>query len=150
MGDRNGEGVGMLTEKERVEIKLQLIEHEGFKLKPYRCPAGKLTIGAGRNLEDKGLSREEALYLLDNDIDEALAHLSKKVYWDTLGSVRKRVLIDMVHNLGGAGFDAFKQLNAALILHDYERAAVEMRDSRWYHQVGPRAERLAKMMEQGV
>lgn len=140
----------MLTEKERVEIKLQLIEHEGFKLKPYRCPAGKITIGAGRNLEDKGLSREEALYLLDNDIDEALAHLSKKVYWDTLGSVRKRVLIDMVHNLGVSGFDKFTGVNAALILHDYERAAVEMRDSRWYRQVGARSEKLAKMMEQGV
>jgi len=34
----------------------QIIEHEGLKLKPYHCPAGKLTIGVGRNLEDKGIS----------------------------------------------------------------------------------------------
>jgi len=30
---------------------------------------------------------------------------------------------------------------------DFHSAAREMRDSLWYHQVGKRAERLTKMME---
>ena len=30
----------------------QLVMDEGLRLKPYRCPAGKLTIGVGRNLDD--------------------------------------------------------------------------------------------------
>jgi lysozyme len=34
----------------------------------YRCPAGKLTIGYGRNLEARGLSDEEADTLAVNDI----------------------------------------------------------------------------------
>lgn len=42
----------------------QLIKHEGLRLKPYRCPAGKLTIGIGRNLEDKGITEKEAVMLL--------------------------------------------------------------------------------------
>ena len=42
-------------------IERQLIEHEGLEQKVYRCTAGKLTIGVGRNLEDKGITEEEAL-----------------------------------------------------------------------------------------
>ncbi len=37
-------------------IKAQLVRHEGLKLKPYRCTAGKLTIGIGRNLDNCGIS----------------------------------------------------------------------------------------------
>ncbi len=40
------------------------------RLKPYHCPAGKLTIGTGQNLEDKGITEKEALMLLENDIQE--------------------------------------------------------------------------------
>lgn len=58
-------------------IEDQLILHERLKLKPYRCSAGKLTIGVGRNLEDKGISEEEALFLLRNDIAEAELQLTQ-------------------------------------------------------------------------
>ncbi len=34
-------------------IKAQLVRHEGLRLKPHRCTAGKLTIGIGRNLDDR-------------------------------------------------------------------------------------------------
>ena len=49
-------------------LKKQLIMHEGLKLTPYRCTADKLTIGVGRNLDDVGITQDEAEYLLDNDI----------------------------------------------------------------------------------
>jgi len=42
------------------KIADQLILHEGLRLKPYHCPAGKHTIGIGRNLEDKGITEKEA------------------------------------------------------------------------------------------
>jgi len=45
----------------------QLREHEGLRLPPYHCPAGKLTIGIGRNLGDKGITEKEAVMLLEND-----------------------------------------------------------------------------------
>ncbi|MDY0127369.1 MAG: hypothetical protein RBR69_04500 [Candidatus Cloacimonadaceae bacterium] len=41
-------------------IKEQLVRHEGLRLKPYRCTAGKLTIGIGRNLNDCGITQSEA------------------------------------------------------------------------------------------
>jgi len=49
------------------KIADQITTHEGLRLKPYHCPAGKLTIGIGRNLEDKGITEKEALMLLENE-----------------------------------------------------------------------------------
>ena len=42
----------------------QLIIDEGIRLKPYYCPANKLTIGIGRNLEGNGLSWDEMISLI--------------------------------------------------------------------------------------
>ena len=58
-------------EKEMIDktrLTKQLIIHEGLKLEPYQCTAGKLTIGVGRNLDDVGITKEEATYMLENDI----------------------------------------------------------------------------------
>jgi len=49
-----------------------LEHHEGLRLKPYKDSVGKLTIGIGRNLDDVGISKSEALLLLQNDIDVAI------------------------------------------------------------------------------
>lgn len=130
-------------------IEEQLILHEGLRLKPYKCPAGYLTIGVGRNLETKGISREEALFLLRNDIKEIERALSKYDWYTKLDPIRQKVLIDMCFNLGLAGLLQFKRMIAALAAGDYKRAADEMVDSAWYHQVGTRARRLVEMMRTG-
>lgn len=60
--------------------KLQrlLVKHEGMRLKPYEDVLTEdITIGVGRNLDSIGLSEDEVLYLLDNDIqrcDTELLH----------------------------------------------------------------------------
>jgi len=129
-------------------IEKQLIEHEGLEKKVYRCPAGKLTVGVGRNLEDKGITEEEALFLLRNDIAECEDDLrSIFTEYDALDESRKRVLIDMRFNLGPSRFRQFKKMIAAVKEKEFSRAAEEMKDSNWYRQVGKRAETLFKMME---
>jgi len=129
-------------------IENQLIEHEGLEKKVYRCPAGKLTVGVGRNLEDKGITEEEALFLLRNDIAECEDDLrSIFTEYDALDESRKRVLIDMRFNLGPSRFRQFKKMIAAVKEKEFSRAAEEMKDSNWYRQVGKRAETLFKMME---
>lgn len=132
-------------------VAQQLLEHEGLKLKPYRCPAGKLTIGVGRNLEERGISEEEALYLLDNDISECIKDL-QKIFTDaesfaTLPENVQRVLIDMRFNLGASGFRCFKKMIKAVKDRDFTRAALEMQDSKWFEQVGNRGSVLVKMMQ---
>ena len=127
----------------------QLIGYEGLKLKPYYCPAGKLTIGAGRNLEDKGISEKEAIFLLENDIDECISDLEYlfKDKFDSFPEQVKSVLIDMRFNLGAAGFRSFKKMITALNESDFDKASEEMKDSKWYSQVGKRGETLVEMMK---
>lgn len=130
-------------------IEEQLILHEGLRLKPYRCKAGKLTIGVGRNLEDKGLTEQEALFLLRNDIDKAVTDLEKHSWYIKLDPIRQKVLIDMAVNLGTNGLLQFERMIAALEKGDYENAAKEMQDSKWYRQVKSRGVRLVEMMRTG-
>jgi lysozyme len=131
------------------KLKKMLRLHEGIRLFPYQCTAGKLTIGVGRNLEARGISPAEAEYLLDNDIEEVLGHCAKLVYWKRLDEARRCIVADMVFNLGFAAFCGFRKLNAALEKRDYTLAAYEMRNSKWFVQVGARGRRLSDAMKSG-
>jgi len=135
---------------DRAKLRGMLIRHEGMRLKPYRCPAGKLTIGVGRNLEDVGITEEEAMYLLENDIKRAeqvavQCCANHGVLFETLPDDAQLVLVNMAFNLGYK-LNGFKKMFYALSLGDYEEAAKEMLDSRWARQVGKRAEELAEIM----
>ena len=129
-------------------IEDQLILHEGLRLKPYRCTEGKLTIGVGRNLDDRGINKAEALYMLDTDIKLVKGALGYQWCHD-MDPVRKKVIIDMVFNLGLSGFLQFQKMIKALQTGDYLTASKEMLDSKWANQVGSRAVRLSKMLMTG-
>lgn len=112
---------------------------------------GKLSIGCGRNIEDRGLAPDEIEYLLQNDIDLAVDDLNRGApWWDTLDPVRQRVLVNMCVNLGWPKLRGFVRMFAAIRRGDYQAAAEAMRDSLWARQVGARAERLARLMERGA
>ncbi|HEX9879647.1 MAG TPA: hypothetical protein VGB25_05595 [Candidatus Binatia bacterium] len=73
-------------------LQEMLIRHEGLRLKPYRGTVGKLTIGVGRNLDDAGITRDEALALLRHDIDRVRKEVSAAFPWfGGLNPVRKDV-----------------------------------------------------------
>ena len=130
------------------DFKNRLCRHEGMMLKPYRCPSGRLTIGVGRNLEDTGLSKSEALFLLDNDLRRVELECARAFDWfDTLDDVRKRVLIEMAFNMGLSGLMTFRNMLKAIKQKDYVKASEEMLDSLWAKQVKTRAYRLAHIME---
>lgn len=129
----------------------QLRLHEGERLRPYRCTAGKLTIGVGRNLDDRGITPEESAVLLSNDISLVEAQVFRALPWAlTMNEVRQRVLIDMAFNLGIDGLLAFKRTLATMQSGSYQDAARMMLDSKWAGQVGQRAERLSRMMATGL
>ena len=135
---------------DRQRLVSQLVQHEGVKLSPYRDSEGVLTIGVGRNLEHVGISNDEAMYLLNNDIDvaEEMCRLviPRYVY---MCETRKRVMVDMMFNLGWTRLRGFRRMMAALRRADYDAASREMLDSRWATQVKGRAVRLARMMKEG-
>lgn len=135
---------------DRAAMIRQLRLHEGERLKPYRCTAGKLTIGVGRNLEDRGITAEESACLLGNDIARFEAELFRALPWaSSLDDVRQRVLLDMAFNMGMAGLLGFRNTLATIKAGDYEKAAGMMLESKWAKQVGQRAERLSRMMFTG-
>ena len=131
------------------QLKEMLIEHEGLRLKPYKCSAGKWTIAVGRNLDDLGITEEEAMHLLKNDVARVENELSQLPWFHELNETRKNVVIDMCFNLGLSRFLGFKKTIAAIEMGDYEEAAIEMLDSKWAIQVGNRAKKLAWMMVNG-
>jgi lysozyme len=137
-----------MTSHER--LQQQLIEHEGLRLSAYFDTVGKCTIGVGRNLDDKGLSKAEALYLLENDIQECIADLVTFPWFERLDAVRQRVVIDMRFNLGPKKFRRFRDTLRAISEERYGDAADAMLASKWADQVKRRAVRLAAMMRTGI
>ena len=125
-----------------------LILHEGEQLKVYRCPAGKLTIGIGRNLEDLGIAQNESRFLLATDIARVAAELDTSFpWWRGLSKIRRAVLIDMCFNLGLPRLKSFRKMLTALQTNDWPEVAAQMRDSKWYSDVKDRADRLIRMMQ---
>ena len=137
-----------MTDRQR--LVEQLLLHEGLRLKPYTDSVGKLTIGVGRNLTDKGISKAEAMTLLDHDIDECVTDLATFPWFAGLDPVRQRVLVDLRFNLGPKGFRSFARTLASVEQGDYVTAGEQMLQSRWASQVSFRADRLARMMRSGL
>jgi lysozyme len=128
----------------------QLIDHEGLELSLYKCTGDKWTIGVGRNLDDRGITEDEARYLLKNDIaivEEELLRNKPSVV--DLDGVRQRILVDMGFNLGIPTLLKFQNMWTAIEDEDWIEASEQMLDSRWAKQVGRRAIRLADAMKTG-
>ena len=142
---------------DRQALRLQIMSHEGSgpmrhgRHFPYKCPADKWTIGYGRNLEDVGISADEARDLLDHDIQECLKDLGSFAWWEGLDPVRQRALCDMRFQLGSVGFRGFTRMVFALEQGQFDDAAAHARDSKWARQDSPaRAATIAAMIETGT
>lgn len=116
---------------------------------PYEDSVGKLTIGIGRNLEDRGISDDEIDFLFNNDQQIVSKEVERLPYWEKLDAVRQMVVFDMVFNMGFRRFLGFVKTNEALARGDYRLAAAEMQDSKWFRQTGRRARALVNAMFTG-
>lgn len=134
----------------KTKLAEQLKRHEGLRLKPYTDTVGKLTLGIGRNLEDKGIIETEALSMLSNDVDEFFSKLSKRLDWFCdLDDARQNVLVNMAFNLGVGGLLTFKNTLSLIENGDHSSASEEMLNSKWAKQVGRRAVELSEQMRTG-
>jgi len=130
------------------KLKQQLRKHEGLRLKPYRCTAGKLTIGYGRNIESNGISKQEAEIMLDNDIQICLQDMQTLfTNFDNLPIDIQVVILNMRYNMGATGIRAFKNMITAIEKQDWKNMAKNMKNSKWYEQVGNRAKELVLIVE---
>ena len=128
----------------------ELKRDEGVELRPYKCSAGFLTLGVGRNIEERGITMDESDYLLANDIKICEEEANRVFKWFAdLTDARQRAIINMIFNLGLTKLLNFKKFLGAMESGDYETAGKEMLDSRWAEQVGNRADRLEQMIVNG-
>lgn len=116
-------------------------KHEGLRLQPYRDTVGKLTIGYGHNLDDRGISQDIADALLDEDMEAAEqdARVLFGLGFDDLSVNRQAVWIELSFQLGYNRLLGFVNALAASRAGDHVKCARELENSKWATQVPKRA-----------
>jgi len=145
-------------------LREMIRRHEGLSLKPYRCPAGKQTIGYGWNMDahklpgdvasclnyNGAITKTQAERLLNISID--MAERQTRDIFTAFGCFtenRQAALVDFVFNVGVGTALKFKKMLAAITAGDWGKAADEAYDSEWRKQVGDRAEEIIGMLRVG-
>lgn len=138
-----------------------IILNEAQRLKPYKDSRGYWTIGIGCLIKwpalvgalnggaelEIGVGLAKAL--MEFELATAAGEINRQFGGLDMAPARRAALVDMAYNLGGVQFREFVRLSKAVRNGDWAAAARHALDSRWAGQVGPRAKRIADMLETG-
>lgn len=130
------------------KAKKMLLIDEGLRLRPYRCTAGKLSIGYGRNLDDVGISQRVADIMLEEDVQVA-EKVCRRIFeglFDSWGENRRLGWVNLAFNLGYNRLMQFRNTLRAARIEDWAEVENGLRASLWFKQVGKRAERVIAMV----
>ena len=139
------------------KLREEIAEDEGCKYEVYLDHLGLPSCGIGHLItesdEEHGKpvgtvveqDRVQNLFALDMavTIDEC-----KVLYpdFDDLPEEVQHIIANMMFNLGRPRLSRFKMMQAAVNARDWNEAAEQMIDSKWYTQVPNRARRLVDRM----
>jgi lysozyme len=137
-----------LTPEMMSKLKKSLVLHEDYKKFPYVDIVGKVTIGIGYNLTDRGIDEEWINNQYLKDVNYFYDQLCNFFWFKNLNMNRQIALIDMAF-MGWKRFLEFKSMINALELGDFKKAAYEMINSEWASQVKSRAVTLSHVMLTG-
>lgn len=138
-------------------LKSEILRDEDMVPFVYKDSEGYKTVGVGHLVSDfdpekttpygEIVSFNQILKYFNKDIDEAIEDC-ESVFTDfyELPYDVQHIIANMMFNLGRTRFLKFKNMIAAINNRDWSHAAVEMEDSRWYHQTGDRSKRLVDRM----
>ncbi len=140
------------------KITSLLKKDESFSKYIYTCTKGKRTIGYGFNL-DEGMTVKEAELILDEKV-KYYRKMASTIFsdLDAYSNNRQLAIVNMMYNLGVPKFLTFFELIKAIKIGHWSLAAdnVKYRDAvtmdkitPYYRQVGARADRIMKMLEEG-
>ena len=133
------------------ELVDSLIDHEGLVLHQYVDSEGYATIGVGRLIDpEKGgkITKDEAIYLLHNDIDECAKSLDNSLpWWRAVPAKAQMALMHMRFQLGMTGLLKFKKTLALLKENRFKEAAIEARNSRWSKQTDRKTKYVTGLIE---
>jgi len=139
------------------QIKEDLIRHEGYVREIYLCSEGYPTFGVGHLVTEADpeytwpigtpVEDERILSAFHDDYTDAYTDACAIfLNLDSQPNTVIRVCVNMAFNLGRPRLSQFKNMIKAVNEGNYKKAADEMVDSRWYHQVGRRSQELVELM----
>ncbi len=141
----------MDIEKLREQLKID----EGCVYEIYNDHLGYATFGIGHLVTESDpehgsdigteVSESRVIEAFEQDVQTVLSDCTV-LYpdFDELPEEAQQVIANMMFNLGRPRLSAFKGMKAGVDARDWNEAADQMVDSRWYRQVGARAERLVE------
>ncbi len=141
----------MDIEKLREQLKID----EGCVYEIYNDHLGYPTFGIGHLVRESDpenglptgspISESRVVEAFEQDVQTVLSDCAI-LYpdFDELPEEAQQVIANMMFNLGRPRLSAFKGMKAGVDSRDWNEAADQMVDSRWYRQVGARAERLVE------
>ena len=146
------------------QVYEEISSDEGKILHKYLCSESHPTIGIGHKVlntdaeadlpvhevheevsEEECISEGRCYELFQQDVQIAIDGC-RQIYdnWEELPQEAQHVLTNMCFQLGQGGLSKFKNFRAAIEDNDFQRASVEMLDSRWNRQTPERAQRLSE------
>ena len=143
----------MDIEKLREQLKID----EGCVYDIYNDHLGYPTFGIGHlviesdpeNGQEVGtpVSESRVIEAFEQDVETVLSDCAI-LYpdFDELPEEVQQIVANMMFNLGRPRLSKFAGMKRGVDSQDWDAAADEMVDSRWYRQVGARAERLVERM----
>ena len=122
-------------------IMEDLIRHEGFSAYPYLDTAGIDTVGYGHVTlpgEDytSGISQEEGISLLRRDYETHRSAAEKVPGWNEASDPQKRAITNLTYNMGPNWWRSWDETPAAMAEGNWGLAADNLRESKWYRDVG--------------
>ena len=143
----------MNVEKLREQLKID----EGCVYEIYNDHLGYPTFGIGHLVRESDpengsplgteVSEDRVNEAFDADIEIVLSDCNT-LYpdFDDLPEEAQQIIANMMFNLGRPRLSKFAGMKRGVDTRNWDDAADEMVDSRWYRQVGARAERLVNRM----
>ena len=123
-------------------------ESEGFRNRVYKCTEGYDTIGYGFAVKDLVMDKDIADMILERKVAELRLRVEQKFpFIDSMPESVQDVMTEMCFQLGVSGFSKFKKTIQYLMTKQFEEAAVEMLDSKWYKQTPNRAKKLSDIVK---
>jgi len=135
------------------KLREEIAADEGEVHEIYLDHLGLPTFGIGHLVRDddpeSGLpvgtpvDDDRVVSAFESDIETVLSDCNKLYSdFDDLPEEAQRVIANMMFNMGRPRLSKFKGMKSGVDARDWNRAADEMVDSRWYRQVTKRADRL--------
>tara|TARA_R100001015_G_C4631262_1_gene193631 strand:+ start:2042 stop:2491 length:450 start_codon:yes stop_codon:yes gene_type:complete len=137
----------------REELKID----EGYKNEIYLDHLSLKTLGVGHLVKETDpeynlevgtyIDDERVNELFEQDIDVTIDECKKLYYdFDELPQEAQHIIANMMFNMGRPRLSRFHKMKRAVDNREWEEAANQMKDSKWYKQVTNRAERLCERM----